>query len=78
MVKVNNFITERQKETCAVNTMRRMVEKYSEKNNIPFEDAFFDFTKSPIYELLFDYESGVWREGPDYLMALYEEVRLQQ
>ena len=54
-----------------------MIEKYSEKNNIPFEDAFFDFTKSPIYELLFDYESGVWREGPDYLMALYEEVLSQ-
>lgn len=70
-------VTDLQKETCAVNTMRWMIETFSEKNNIPFEDAFFDFTKSPIYELLFDYESGVWREGPDYLMALYEEVLLQ-
>lgn len=70
----NNVITEKQMETCAVSTMRRMIEKYSEKMSIPFEDAFFQFTNSCVYNALFDFETGIWMEGPDYLMALYEDA----
>lgn len=68
-----NHATESQKESCAVSTMRRMIEKYSEKYGIPFEDVFFNFTKSYVYAALFDYETGIWMEGPDYLMDLFEE-----
>ena len=67
-------VTEKQMESCAVSTMRRMIEKYAEKTGVPFEDAFFRFTKSCIYDALFDYETGIWMEGPDYLMGLYEEA----
>jgi hypothetical protein len=74
MEAINNPITERQKESCAISTMRRMIEKYSEKTKIPFEDAFFKFTESYVYDALFDYETGIWMEGPDYLMDLYEEA----
>lgn len=70
----NNITTEKQMETCAISTMRRMVEKYAEKTAVPFEEAFFRFTNSCIYEALFDFETGIWMEGPDYLMALYEET----
>ncbi len=69
----NNLATDSQMESCAISTMRRMIEKYSDKNSIPFEEAFFQFTKSRIYSALFDYTTGIWMEGPDYLMALYEE-----
>ena len=67
-------MTEKQMESCAVSTMRRMIEKYAEKTGVPFEDAFFRFTKSCIYDALFDYETEIWMEGPDYLMGLYEEL----
>ena len=67
-------VTEKQMESCAVSTMRRMIEKYAEKTGVPFEDAFFHFTKSCIYDALFDYETEIWMEGPDYLMGLYEEA----
>lgn len=43
----SNSTTEAQMESCAVSTMRRMIEKYSDKTGIPFEDAFF-----PIYQFL--------------------------
>jgi hypothetical protein len=69
----NNLPTEKQMESCAVSTMRRMIEKYSDKTGIPFEDAFFQFTQSYVYTALFDYKTGIWMEGPDYLMDLYEE-----
>ena len=68
-------VTEKQMESCAVSTTRRMVEKYAEKSGVPFEDAFFRFTRSCIYDALFDYETGIWMEGPDYLMGLYEEAQ---
>ena len=70
----NNVITEKQMEACAISTMRRMVEKYAEKKSISFEDAFFQFANSYVYEALFDFETHIWMEGPDYLMALYEEA----
>lgn len=70
----NSAVTENQMESCAVSTMRRMIEKYSAKNSISFEEAFFQFTTSYIYDALFDYETGIWMEGPDYLMNLYEDA----
>ena len=67
-------VSEKQMESCAVSTMRRMIEKYAAKTGVSFDDAFFRFTKSCIYNALFDYETGIWMEGPDYLMGLYEET----
>lgn len=64
---------DRQKESMALSTMRLMLQKYSEKMNISFDDAFYKFTRSRVYEALFDYETEIWKEGPDYLMALFEE-----
>lgn len=74
MEMLNNPVTESQMESCAISTMRRMIEKYSAKKGIPFEEAFFQFTNSYIYDALFDYETGIWTEGPDYLMNLYEDA----
>lgn len=70
----SNSTTETQMESCAVSTMRRMIEKYSDKTGVPFEDAFFQFTNSYVYTALFNYETGIWMECPDYLMDLYEEA----
>ena len=61
------------KELCAVQLMRCMLEKHSEKNSIPFEEDFFRFSASPVYEALFDFDTGIWRDGPDYLESLYEQ-----
>ena len=74
METFNNQLTDKEKEHCAVTTMRRMLEKYSEKEKIPFEQAFFLFTTSNAYKALFDYETGIWSEGPDYLMDFFETV----
>jgi hypothetical protein len=47
--------------------------KYAQKYNISFEKAMVQFTASSTYEMLFDFETAVWKEGPDYLLELYEE-----
>lgn len=40
-------------------------------------DILAAFTKSKTYELLCDTETGLWTEGPAYIVGLYEE-ELQQ
>ena len=69
----NPVIPDKTKEACAIETMRFMLQKYSEDNNIPFKDAFFTFSTSTTYHVLFDFETEVWKEGPDYLRSLFED-----
>lgn len=51
-----------------------MLEKYAQNNDISFSDAFFQFTNSRAYLALFDYDTGIWSEGPDYLMNFFEDT----
>ena len=69
--KINN----QQREACAVSVMRTMLEDYSKDTGIPFNEAFFQFAESPAYKTLFDYSTGLWMEGPDYLRNVFEDTR---
>lgn len=62
-----------QKESLALTTMRLMLQQYAEQHQIPFDEAFFSFSNSPAYSALFDYETEIWKEGPEYLKNLFEE-----
>ena len=66
-------ISDKRKNVCAVNLMRTMLVKYAQKHDIPFESALIQFSASSTYGLLFDFDTAVWKEGPDYLLSLYEE-----
>lgn len=66
-------VSDKRKNACAINLMRNMLIKYAQKYNISFEKAMVQFTASSTYEMLFDFETAVWKEGPDYLLELYEE-----
>lgn len=71
--QVSEEITDKRRNSVAVSIMRRMLIKYAQQYSIPFDEALLRFTASPAYDTLFDYETGIWREGPDYLMQLFEE-----
>ena len=73
MEAMNNFITSEKKEATAITVMRCMLVTYSLEKNIPFEQAMLDFSQSRTYEDLFDFDTEIWKEGPDYLRGLYEE-----
>lgn len=62
------------KNSCAIRLMRTMLLKYAELYGVSFEEAMLRFTESNAYEILFDFETEVWKEGPDYLMMLFEEA----
>lgn len=61
------------KEWCAAATMRDMLFKLAEKKHISYEEALLEFSASPIYGTLFDFDTLVWKEGPDYLFDIYED-----
>ena len=66
---------EKLKEFGAVTLMQLMLEKYVEKYKIPMNEALNEFTKSKTYDALFDYDgTGLWKEGPLYLLSFYESV----
>lgn len=72
METLNYNFTDSQKESCAVDLMRDTVEALSLREGISYEEALLRFTSSKIYDTLFDYDTGVWKESPDYLLNLYD------
>lgn len=66
-----NFV-QKQKETCAVITMRDMLRKLANREKISYKEALYRFTSSNIYDALFDFDTGIWKEGPEYLLDLYD------
>ena len=74
----NPVVSTETKEACAIETMRYMLQRYAQDKGLTFEDAFFAFSTSTTYEVLFDFETEVWKEGPDYLRSLFEKDLTKQ
>lgn len=50
--------------------MRDAVGLLAERENVLYKEALTRFAESKVYDALFDYETGVWREDSDYLLSL--------
>lgn len=72
-----DVIDDQQKELCAVSVMRVMLEDYSADRGISFDNAFYEFAASRAYGMLFDFSTGLWMEGPDYLRSIFESVKAE-
>lgn len=73
MVTSNDKMTTDQKETCAVISMRDAVALLAQEKQISYEDALLLFAGSRIYDALFDFDTGIWKESPEYLLDLYNK-----
>ncbi len=71
-------LSDKQRETCAVLNMRDAVAKISHQQDIPYEEALLLFTGSPVYDALFDFGTGVWRESPEYLLDLWNDAQTRK
>ena len=74
---VNNPVSAQTKEACAIETMRYMLQNFAQDKQISFEDALLTFSASSTYQVLFDFETEVWKEGPDYLRSLFDRALIQ-
>ena len=68
-----NELTDKQKNAAAIMLMQRALEIYSEKKNITLDNALAEFSSTPVYGALFDFETELWKEGPDYILDLFEK-----
>lgn len=59
-------------EACAVLTMRMMLEDLTTETGYTFEELLVTFASSNTYSMLFDFETRLWAEGPDYLRGVWE------
>ncbi|MBR1590621.1 MAG: hypothetical protein IJ657_06070 [Acidaminococcaceae bacterium] len=77
MIKVLSkpAVSTERKEATAITVMRCMLVSYANEKHIPFDQVISDFSRSKTYEDLFDFETEIWKEGPDYLRSLYEEEK---
>ena len=49
-----------------------MLREYCEKYNVIFDDALEIFIKSKTYQALYDFDTMLYTEGPDYLLEWFE------
>lgn len=73
METLRNDITDKQRETCAIIVMRDAVAEIAKQENLSYDEAMVRFVSSRVYEALFDYETGIWKESPVYILDLYEK-----
>ena len=60
-------VTTEEKDFVATEMLRLVVENIKKKEKKSFVSAFSKVIKSPAYDLLYNFDTGVWREGPDYI-----------
>lgn len=66
------YVTDSQREACAVEIMRTMLEKWCDETDEPFDEALGAFASSSTHTLLFDFSSRLWAESPDYLRYMWK------
>ena len=66
------MINKSQKEYCANNLAAMVIESLRDMYpEVRFSKLVSDFMDSKTYELLYDFETGMWAEGPDYILEWY-------
>lgn len=71
----NQSVPESAKIWCADETLRMAVEDLAAKRSISTEQALFEFIQSPVYDALYDTDTGMWGEGPAMLLDDYEKCQ---
>ena len=73
VVPSSTAVSEHDKTICAALVMDSMVKDIAETEGRKYGDVLKEFVQSQTYNCLFDFETGVWREGPAYLECLFRQ-----
>ena len=58
--------------TCADLTLANAIEDMAREEHISIDAARTALLESKTYKCLYDFETGLWQEGPDYLIDTYK------
>lgn len=56
---------------CADMTLANAIEDMAEEEHITIEEARNRILESKTYECLYNFDTGMWMEGPDYFRDTY-------
>ena len=59
-------------ENSIIFLTQQMLDMYSKKHGISFDQALDKFSRSKTYLGLYDLDTGIFREGPRYLLDFFE------
>lgn len=74
VVREPSRTTANAKEHLAGEALRMAVEQLSEKRGIPAEQALILLISSPVYDALYDLDTGMWTQGPARLLEAFEAL----
>ena len=60
-------------ETGIIYLVTEMLELYSARHNESFDAALDTFIRSRTYAALYDFDTGLYLEGPSFLLEWYEK-----
>lgn len=65
-----------QKEYCANNIAAMIISRLRQLYpDVKYSKLISDFMDSKTYDLLYDFDTGMWAEGPGYVLAWYLEEK---
>ena len=59
---------------CADTTLRLAIEIAAKETGQQYQDIFRDIVNSPAYDALYDESTGLWGDGPGYLLDYWRRV----
>ncbi|MCQ2609443.1 MAG: hypothetical protein MJ151_01425, partial [Lachnospiraceae bacterium] len=60
-------VTNEQKDFIATEMLRLVVANIKKKEKKSFDYAFSKIVKSNVYDMLYDFDTDMWKEGPTYI-----------
>jgi len=60
---------------CADMILASAIEDLAAESNKSIEEVRNDVIESQAYDCLYNFDSGLWRDGPDYFREFYGKIR---
>ena len=64
-----------QKVFCAELILTAAIMDMAEDEGISRQEARSRIVNSPAYDALYNFDTGLWSEGPDYFRSFYQSVK---
>ena len=62
--------------SCADMILANAIEDLAEEDKITKAEARDRLLESKAYNCLYDFDSGLWKEGPDYFIDFFRRIEL--
>lgn len=72
---MSNSVSDEQKTFCASLILTAAIMDMAEDEGISRQEARSRIINSPAYDALYNFDTGLWAEGPDYFRSFYQSVK---